>query len=108
VILINVKFPVKAERVDEWLALAVQYQKDVCTEEGNVYFEWARGVDDPNVFYSIECFRDMEAGGAHMQMPHTTSLIAVAPDLLSAQPQVVFVDSPSISGWGPLGEIQPR
>ncbi|MGQ0846180.1 MAG: putative quinol monooxygenase [Sporichthyaceae bacterium] len=107
-ILINVKFPVKPERIEEWIALAEQYRKDVCAEEGNVYFEWARGLEDPNVFYAIECFRDMEAGGAHMGMPHTAHLIAVAPDLVSAQPEVVFVDSPSIAGWAPMGEIQPR
>ncbi len=107
-ILINVKFPVKPERVDEWLALVAQYQKGVSTEEGIAYFEWARNVDDPNIFYSIECFKDMDAGVAHMQTPHTKNLIAVAPDLVAAQPQVVFVDSPSISGWGPMGEIQPR
>lgn len=107
-ILINVKFPVQAERVDEWIALATQYQKDVNAEEGNVYFEWSRSMDDPNVFYAIECFKDMEAGGAHMQTQHVANFMVVAPDLVSAQPQIVFVDSPSIAGWAAMGEIQPR
>lgn len=107
-ILINVKFPIRPDRVDEWIALAAQYQKDVGAEEGNVYFEWARGVEDPNVFYAIECFTDSEAGGAHMQTRHVANFMSVAPDFVAEQPQIVFVDSPSISGWGAMGEIEPR
>lgn len=107
-ILINVKFPVKAERIDEWIALAAQYQKDVGAEEGNVYFEWSRSMDDGCVFYAIECFKDSDAGAAHMQTQHVANFMAVAPDLVAAQPHIVFVDSSSIAGWAAMGEIQPR
>jgi quinol monooxygenase YgiN len=31
-----------------------------------------------------------------------------APDLVAAQPQIIYVDAPDVSGWGPMGEIRPR
>lgn len=107
-ILINVKFPIRPERVEEWIALATQYRKDVGAEKGNLYFEWSRSLEDPTVFLAVECFRDMDAAAAHMATSHVASFMAMAPDFVAAQPQIVFVDSPSITGWGPMGEIQPR
>lgn len=107
-ILINVKFPVRPERVDEWIAVAKQYQKDVSAEEGNVFFEWSRGLDDPNVFVAVECFTDMDAGARHMATAHVASFLEIAPDLVAEAPQIIFVDSPAISGWGVMGEITPR
>ena len=34
--------------------------------------------------------------------------VAQAPDLVAAQPQIIYVDAPDVAGWGPMGEIQPR
>jgi quinol monooxygenase YgiN len=107
-ILINVKFPIRPERVEEFLELARQYRADVTAEPGNVYFEWSRDIDDPTTFVAVECFRDADAGGAHMGTQHVARFMATAPDFVAAQPSIVYVDSPDISGWGPMGEIQPR
>lgn len=107
-ILINVKFPVRPERMDEWIPIARQYQKDVSAEPGNVFFEWSRSLSDPNVFVAVECFVDGDAGGAHMKSAHVANFMAIAPDLVAEQPQIIYVDSPSITGWNPMGEIQPR
>jgi quinol monooxygenase YgiN len=107
-ILINVKFPVRPERIDEWIAIAEQYAKDVSAEPGNVFFEWSRGLDDPNVFLATECFVDGAAGGAHMATPHVANFMAIAPDLVAEQPQIIYVDSDAVTGWNPMGEIQPR
>jgi hypothetical protein len=30
------------------------------------------------------------------------------PDWVSATPSIMYVDSPELSGWGPMGEVQPR
>lgn len=30
------------------------------------------------------------------------------PDIVSAQPQIIYVDAEEITGFGPMGEIEPR
>jgi len=107
-ILINVKMPIRSDRIDEWLTAARQYAKDVSAEPGNVYFEWYRDIDNPNTFVAVECFTDAAAGAAHMATQHVANFMAIVPDLVAEQPQIVYVDSPSITGWGPMGEIKPR
>jgi hypothetical protein len=34
--------------------------------------------------------------------------VGKAPDLVAAQPQIIYVDAADVPGWGPMGEIQPR
>lgn len=107
-ILINVKFPVRAEKVDEWLELADSYAKAVNAEEGSVFFGFSRSLDDPNVFVCVEGFRDADAGGAHVKTDAFADFVEKAPDLVSAQPQIIYVDAADVDGWGPMGEISPR
>lgn len=107
-ILINVKFPVRPEKVDDWTALAREYAAAVNAEEGCVFFEWSRSLEDPDTFVCVEGFRDGDAGGAHTTTPHFANFVEKAPDLVSAQPQIIYVDAPQVDGWGPMGEITPR
>jgi quinol monooxygenase YgiN len=107
-ILINLKLRVRPDKLDEWLEVARQYRADVSAEAGNRYFEWYRDIDDPHVFAAVECFTDADAGSAHMATSHVKAFMDRAPDLVAEQPHIVYVDSPDITGWGPMGEIQPR
>ena len=107
-ILIIVKFPVLENRQDEWLSLAKDYAEACRSEEGNVFFEWSRSVNEANTFVCIEGFRDADAGAAHVATDHAKRFFETAPDLVSAQPQIIYVDEPDLTGWGPMGEIQPR
>ncbi|MGQ0625477.1 MAG: putative quinol monooxygenase [Sporichthyaceae bacterium] len=107
-ILINLKIPVRPDRVAAWIPLAEQYARDVAAEEGCEFFEWSRSLADPNVFVTIECFRDADAGGAHMKTDHVAAFMASAPDYVAAQPQIIYIDSPQITGFAPMGEITPR
>ena len=107
-ILIVVKFPVRPERAEEWSRLAADYARAVRSEEGNLFFEWSRGFDEPDTFVCVEGFRDADAGAAHVGTDAFRRFVELAPDLVSAQPQIIYVDAPDVSGWGPMGEIQPR
>ena len=107
-ILIVVKFPVRPERTDEWAALAAAYARAVQSEEGNLFFEWSRSLDDPDTFVCVEGFRDGDAGAAHVRTQAFRDFVGKAPDLVAAQPQIIYVDAPDVAGWGPMGEIQPR
>jgi quinol monooxygenase YgiN len=108
VILIVVKFPVRPERTDEWTRLAGDYARAVHAEEGSQFFEWSRSLDEPDTFVCVEGFRDAAAGEAHVGTDHFKRFVAEAPDLVASQPQIIYVDAPDVSGWGPMGEIQPR
>ena len=107
-ILIVVKFPVRPERADEWADLAADYARAVNAEEGSLFFEWSRSLEEPDTFVCVEGFRDAAAGAAHVATDAFKRFVEQAPDLVSAQPQIIYVDAPGVSGWGPMGEIQPR
>ena len=64
-ILINIKMQIRPEKIDDWLAVADAYAKDVNSEDGCLFFQWSRSLTDDNEFICIEGFTDAEAGGAH-------------------------------------------
>ena len=107
-ILIVVKFPVRPERADEWSGLAADYARAVQAEEGNLFFEWSRSLEEPDTFVCVEGFRDGAAGASHVGTDAFKRFVERAPDIVAAQPQIIYVDAPDVSGWGPMGEIQPR
>ena len=107
-ILIVVKFPVRPERAEEWAGLAADYARAVNAEEGSLFFEWSRSVEEPDTWVCVEGFRDGDAGAAHTRTQAFKDFVEKAPDLVAAQPQIIYVDSPDLTGWGPMGEIKPR
>ena len=107
-ILITVKFPIREDRLDAWRELSRSYAEAVTAEPGNVFFEFSESVLEPNTFVCIEGFRDGAAGEEHMRQPHVTRFMDEMPDIVSAQPQIIYVDADEVSGFGPMGEIQPR
>src|SRR3954452_20682853 len=107
-ILIVVKFPVRPERAGEWTTLAGDYARAVHAEEGSLFFEWSRSLDEPDTFVCVEGFRDAAAGQAHVGTDHFKRFVDVAPDLVARQPQIIYVEAAEVSGFVPMGEIQPR
>jgi quinol monooxygenase YgiN len=108
VILIVVKFPVRPERAEEWSTLATDYAHAVQAEEGSLFFEWSRSLEEPDTFVCVEGFRDADAGAAHVGTQAFQDFVAKAPDIVAAQPEIIYVDAPDVPGWGPMGEIAPR
>ena len=107
-ILIVVKFPVRPDRADEWTSLADEYTRAVRAEEGNLFFEWSRSLEEPDTHVLVEGFRDAAAGQSHVATQPFADFVERAPDLVAAQPQIIYVDAPDVAGWGPMGEIAPR
>ena len=83
-ILINIKMQIRPEKMDQWLALADSYARNVNAEDGCLFFQFARSLTDGNEFVCIEGFTEV-----------------------AAQPQIIYIDTPH-DGFGPMGEIQPR
>lgn len=107
-VLINVKFFIRADKNVEWLVLAERYTSDVQAEPGNVFFSIARSLEDPQTYICIEGFRDNEAGGEHMKQQHVSDFFAAMPDIVSTRPHIIYVDTEVVSGFVEMGEITPR
>ncbi len=107
-ILITVKFPIRQDRLEEWQELSSYYAKAVNEEPGCEFFEFSRSVTDPQTFVCIEGFRDSAAGQEHMAQAHVARFMAEMPDIVSAQPQIIYVEADGVTGFGPMGEIAPR
>jgi len=106
-IFIVVKFPVRPEKAEEWAALAADYARAVNSEEGNLFYDWHRSVDDPNEWVCTEGFRDQDAAAAHVNSPAFKNFVEVAPDLVAANPKIINTTIDQ-DDWGPMGEISPR
>lgn len=106
-ILINVMFPIRPEKTDEWLELADYYTKAVNAEPGCLYFKISRDLEDENNYVTVEGFVDGEAGGEHMKQDHVARFMSEMPALVSARPQIIYIDNPDTPGWGDMGEITP-
>ena len=104
-ILINLKFTVKPELADQWMDAVAQYTADVRSEEGNLFFEWSRSVDDPDVYVLVEAFRDSDAGGQHVQSDHFARALETLPAALVETPQILNAGLPE-TDWQRMGEME--
>ena len=43
-----------------------------------------------------------------MAQEHVARFMQEMPDIVSAQPQIIYVDAEEVTGFGPMGEISPR
>ncbi|GAA4721892.1 putative quinol monooxygenase [Pedococcus ginsenosidimutans] len=107
-ILITVKFPIREDRLEQWRELSDYYARAVNEEPGCVFFEFSQSLTQPGSYVCIEGFRDSAAGAEHMAQPHVARFMAEMPDIVSAQPQIIYVDAQEVTGFGPMGEISPR
>jgi quinol monooxygenase YgiN len=105
-IFIVAKFTIRPDRSDEWLSLVDDFTKATQQEEGNIFFEWSRSIDDPNQFVVVEAFASRQAGEAHVNSDHFKTAMAWIPDVISETPQIINVEVPG-DGWSRMAELQP-
>ena len=106
-IFITAKFPVQPEHADDWPALSREFTEATRTEEGCLWFEWSRSLDDPTVYVLVEAFRDDDAGAAHVQSEHFRTATSTLPRYLARTPDIVNVSVPGTQ-WSALGEMAVR
>ena len=106
-IFIVVKFTIRADRSDEWIALTDEFTQATRNEAGNIFFEWSRSVDNPHQFVLVEAFESSEAGAAHVSSEHFKTAMAWMPDLIAKAPEIVNVEVPQ-HGWNTMSELSPR
>ena len=69
-IFITARFRVLPEHADRWPEISGEFTRACRAEPGCLWFDWFRGVDDPNEYALTEAFRDGDAGAAHVQSEH--------------------------------------
>ena len=106
-IFIVVKFPVRPEWTEEWLARVDEFTRATRAEPGNLFFEWSRSVEDPNQFVLVEAFRDGEAGTAHVNSENFKTAMAWMPEGISDVPEIINVEVPGQT-WSAMAEVAPR
>ncbi len=105
-IFIVVKFPVRADKIDDWTVATDTFTKAVRDEPGNIFFEWSRSLEDPLEFVLLESFASDDAGKEHVGSDHFKAFVAAGPDLISQTPSIINVNV-AADGWSAMAEIQP-
>ena len=105
-IAITVKFRVKDEHVGQWPALVAEFTAATRAEEGNLWFEWSRSLEEPGTYVLIEAFTD-DGAEPHVTSAHFAKAMGEGGlgQYLVDRPKIVSVQAPGES-WSELGEIQ--
>lgn len=103
-IFITAKFRVLPEHADAWPQIADDFTRATRGEQGCLWFDWSRSIDDPTEYVLVEAFRDAAAGGAHVQSAHFAAARQTLPRYLAETPRIVNMTVPQ-DDWSELGEL---
>ncbi|HSU01242.1 MAG TPA: putative quinol monooxygenase [Nocardioides sp.] len=104
-IFITAKFAVRPEHAEEWPQISRAFTEATRAEEGCLWFDWSRSLDDPSEYVLVEAFRDDEAGAAHVGSEHFRRATQELPAYLAATPRIVS-QSVDQEDWSELGEMK--
>ena len=103
-IFITAKFRIKPEHADDWPEISRSFTESTRGEEGCLWFDWSRSLDDPNEYVLVEAFRDGDAGGVHVNSDHFHAAQRELPPYLQETPRIVNFEVPGVD-WSELGEL---
>ncbi|RYU11985.1 putative quinol monooxygenase [Nocardioides iriomotensis] len=104
-IFITAKFQVLPEHAEAWPEISREFTEATRAEDGCLWFEWSRSLDDPEEYVLTEAFRDGDAGGAHVNSDHFRKAQQSLPPYLVATPKIVSTEIDQ-DGWNELGELR--
>ena len=102
-ILICVKWRIKAEHANDWIELSREFSESTRAEPGNVFYEWSRNVEDPTEYVLIEGF-DEEGAVPHVTSEHFKKAQAELPQYLVETPLIRNIQGQPVE-WDRLGEF---
>jgi quinol monooxygenase YgiN len=104
-IFITAKFQVLPEHADAWPELSREFTEACRAEDGCLWFDWSRSLDDSCEYVLVEAFRDGDAGAAHVSSDHFRAAQEKLPAYLAATPKIVS-QSVDQDDWNELGEMK--
>jgi quinol monooxygenase YgiN len=104
-IFITAKFPVKPEHADNWANITKDFTEATKEEDGCLFFEWSRSLEEPDTFILVEAFRDDDSGTRHVESLHFRKATTDLPAYLSTTPDIINV---KVDGWSKLGEMEVK
>jgi quinol monooxygenase YgiN len=104
-IFIVVKFETKPEWTERWPDLVADFTASTRAEEGNLWFDWSRSLDNPAEYVLVEAFRDGDAGGEHVNSDHFKQAIKDMPQALLATPKIIS-QTVDATDWSEMGEMK--
>jgi quinol monooxygenase YgiN len=103
-IFICVKWRVQPAYADQWVELTREFTDSTRAEEGNLFFDWSRCVEDPNEYVLVEAFRE-DAAEAHVNSEHFKKAQAELPQYVQETPLIRNVRMEG-DDWDRLGEFE--
>jgi quinol monooxygenase YgiN len=103
-IFICVKWKVKPEYADQWVELTQEFTEATRAEDGNLFFDWSRSVEDPDQYVLVEAFKD-DAAEAHVTSDHFKKAQAELPQYVQETPEIRNVQMEG-DHWDRLGEFE--
>ena len=104
-IFITAKFPVKPEHADAWPSLSREFTEATRDEEGCLWFEWSRSLDDPSEYVLVEAFHD-DGAGPHVNSEHFREARQALPPALAETPRIINVTIHGATDWSRMGEME--
>ena len=103
-IFIAARFQILPEHADAWPEISRPFTEATRAEDGCLWFDWSRSLDDPHEYVLVEAFRDDAAGAAHVGSDHFRAATAELPTYLAATPRIINTTVPG-TDWSELGEM---
>jgi quinol monooxygenase YgiN len=103
-IFIAARFRIKPEHADAWPDISRSFTEATRAEDGCLWFDWSRSLDDPSEYVLVEAFRDDAAGAAHVGSAHFQAATSELPAYLAETPRIINTTVPGAE-WSELGEM---
>jgi quinol monooxygenase YgiN len=104
-IFIVVKFHTKPDWTQRFPEFVRDFTEGTRAEEGNLFFEWYRSLDEPDTYVLVEGFADADAGAVHCSTAHFHAAVAQIPQALSRTPEIIS-QAIEATGWSEMAEMK--
>ena len=103
-IFIIARFETKPDYSERWPELVAPFTAATRAERGNLWFDWARSLDNPAEYVLVEAFRDGDAGAAHVNSDHFKAAVRDLPQALASTPRIIC-QTIDATGWSESAEM---
>lgn len=97
---LTIRFRVRPEWSDRWMGMVSEFTQAMREERGNLWYIWARNVEDPSEFFLIEAWRE-DLVEEHLASPLIPKITREWPEALLETPQRLMSTLPG-NDWSVL------